>query len=200
MTDTTETRPAANLLPPTTRSDVTPDVEALTAVREVPRQEKPVTDISTKVIGRLIARSIEVSTLNPAIEGPCWELQGYRDKAGYGRVKAPRFGELKEITRCAHRASYEAFVGPIPDGLPLDHLCWNTACWRPDHLDPVPQRLNLARSRNHVATNMILTHCRRGHELTEANTYRSKQRPQVRDCRTCRREASRRAAAKAAAE
>jgi hypothetical protein len=45
----------------------------------------------------------------------------------------------------AYRAGYELLVGPIPDGLELDHLCKNPNCVRPDHLEPVTHRENVRR-------------------------------------------------------
>lgn len=37
----------------------------------------------------------------------------------------------------AHRWAYEHYVGPIPDGLTIDHLCRNTLCVNPAHMEPV---------------------------------------------------------------
>ena len=45
----------------------------------------------------------------------------------------------------AHRYVYETKVGPIPEGLQIDHLCRNRACVNVDHLEPVTQRENLRR-------------------------------------------------------
>lgn len=45
----------------------------------------------------------------------------------------------------AHRAMYEQEIGPIPEGLHLDHLCRQTKCIRPDHLEPVTHAKNLQR-------------------------------------------------------
>jgi hypothetical protein len=58
---------------------------------------------------RVLAKIVEVPS-------GCWEWQGARQPEGYGRVR--RYGE----TRQAHRVVYELLVGPIPDGLTLDHL------------------------------------------------------------------------------
>jgi len=45
----------------------------------------------------------------------------------------------------AHRVSYEVFVGPIPDGMIIDHLCRNRACILPTHLEPVTHAENTRR-------------------------------------------------------
>lgn len=108
----------------------------------------------------------------------CWMWLGATQAGGYGR-----FMDADGKPVLAHRWSYEHHVGPIPDGLTIDHLCRNTSCVRPDHLEPVTRSLNSWRA----STNKDKTHCKRGHELTPANVYSPPSRPQVRDCRTCRR-------------
>lgn len=70
----------------------------------------------------------------------CWLWSGKVDRYGYGKVWVS--GAREAI---AHRVVYETVVGPIPDGLVIDHLCRTPACVNPDHLDPVPQRENLMR-------------------------------------------------------
>jgi hypothetical protein len=71
----------------------------------------------------------------------CWCWRGVIDRWGYGRITiGGRVG-------FAHRMSYEAFVGPIPDGLQIDHLCRNRACCNPEHLEPVTGLVNTRRSR-----------------------------------------------------
>lgn len=68
----------------------------------------------------------------------CWIWTGARNPQGYGQVRldSQRKGP-------AHRAMYELLVGPIPEGLVIDHLCSNPPCVNPDHLEPVTQRVNL---------------------------------------------------------
>lgn len=87
----------------------------------------------------------------------------------------------------AHRVAWQLEVGPIPDGLDLDHVCRVTLCVRPEpeHLEPVTHKANVLRGTSHQARNAVKTHCKRGHAFTEENTYRLKSGG--RSCRTCNR-------------
>jgi len=112
----------------------------------------------------------------------CWEWTGYVAKHGYGRVV--RNG----VELYAHRVAYELEVGPIPEDLVIDHLCRNTVCVRPSHLQAVPQAVNLLRGESPFAKNARKTHCKRGHLLDGGNvTYRKEGRV----CAVCRRERDR---------
>lgn len=78
----------------------------------------------------------------------CWVWQGavvtnVRGTHPYGKV-VKRI-DSKDVTYLAHRIAYEQAVGPIPKGLVIDHLCRNTLCVNPDHLEAVTQRVNVAR-------------------------------------------------------
>ena len=120
-------------------------------------------------------------------DGPngCWSWLGARDQKGYGQIQ--RGGRGGGRVR-AHQVAYELVVGPVPDGLQLDHLCRNPNCVNPAHLEPVTGRENVLRGRTIVAAKAAQTHCHRGHELTEANIYRPPKRPNSRHCRQCIRE------------
>lgn len=72
----------------------------------------------------------------------CWEWQGTLSYEGYGLLRI----DYKQIR--AHRWMYEQKVGPIPEGLHLDHLCRNVRCVNPDHLEPVTPRVNGLRGRS----------------------------------------------------
>jgi hypothetical protein len=109
----------------------------------------------------------------------CWLWTGHTAR-GYG------FFSQDWKRTAAHRVSYEWTVGPIPNGMQLDHLCRNPRCVRPDHLEPVTGRENLMRGTSFVSVNAAKTHCAQGHELSEANTRHWKGH---RICRTCARAA-----------
>jgi len=110
--------------------------------------------------------------------GGCWEWVGSQTSDGYGQWRA--FGE-----HVAHRAVYRLLRGAIPEGLTLDHLCRNTGCVNPDHLEPVTIRENLLRGEGACAKNARKTHCLRGHPFNTDNTYLRK--GGGRRCRTCDR-------------
>lgn len=109
-------------------------------------------------------------------KGPnCWEWSGCIN-GGYGVFFSD--GAKKK----AHRISWELLKGKIPDGLVIDHICRNSSCVNPDHLEPVTSGENTRRGISH---NRMRTHCKYGHEFTNVNTYR---RPDTtsRGCRICR--------------
>lgn len=79
----------------------------------------------------------------------------------------------------AHRLSYTLAYGSIPEGLVIDHLCRTPVCVRPDHLEAVTQQENMRRGPG------AKTHCKRGHEFNEVNTYVRKDTG-ARFCRPCK--------------
>ena len=116
-------------------------------------------------------------------ETPCLTWTGAKTTLGYGTIG----WQGKKVY--AHRLAYETLVGPIPEGLVIDHLCRNRACVNVNHLEPVTQGVNALRGVGVMALNARKTHCKRGHEFTPENTYIDADGR--RGCRTCRRMARR---------
>lgn len=88
---------------------------------------------------------------------PCWEWLGYKTKGGYGKFR------VEGKSPYAHRFAYEHFVGTIPDGLELDHLCRVRHCVNPEHLEAVTHRENMLRGESLQAINAQKTHCPQAH-------------------------------------
>ena len=117
--------------------------------------------------------------------GKCWLWKG-----GYRFSKALKYGRVYVQNRAvpAHRRAYELFVGPIPEGATIDHLCRETMCVRPEHLEAVRLRDNILRGNGMTARGARKTHCPRGHPYDLFNTefYRTKAGHIYRWCRICR--------------
>ena len=125
-------------------------------------------------------------------EGSCWIWTGQIDKDGYGCFnweKQQREQGKNSISHRAIRFSYEFFIEPIPDGIPLDHLCRNRACVNPNDLEPVTTKENIKRGNTGI-NNAQKTHCPYGHEYTKENT-RIVKKDGSRICKYCHRERER---------
>jgi hypothetical protein len=108
--------------------------------------------------------------------GDCWQWTGYIDKRGYGALR------VEGRSTFAHRVAYQLLVGPVPEGLELDHLCRNRACVNPDHLEPVTHAENMRRGMH-----ARKTRCAAGHPFDTENTYIIPASGQ-RACRICIRQ------------
>ena len=107
------------------------------------------------------------------LDSGCWEWTGARQAVGYGY-----FWDGKRRTY-AHRWSYERHVGPIPDGLTIDHLCRNTSCVNPAHMEIV------TRAENNRRRHALRTTCPNDHPYDRHNGTQ-------RICSICRNASKRR--------
>jgi len=115
-------------------------------------------------------------------ENGCWIWTGYVDpKTGYGMRSRPK----GQGSRLAHRQFFELHVGPIPEGLVIDHLCRVRACVNPGHLEAVTQRENLLRGVGLSATKTGIVACPNGHPYMDGSFYVD--RGGSRRCRECAR-------------
>lgn len=111
--------------------------------------------------------------IRPSASTGCWNWSG-------GRLRAKNLtysAFIAEGQTTGHRWAYQYFNGTIPDGLTIDHLCRNTLCVNPSHLEAVELIVNIRRGGN-----SIKTHCPSGHPYTPENTYND---AGGRKCRIC---------------
>lgn len=134
------------------------------------------TSIANLTAQQRIARRVVVDA------NGCHIWQGCINSKGYGVIG---IGGKRLLT---HRVSYEANVGPIPEGLTIDHLCRVKLCANHKHLEPVTGAENTQRAA------ALITHCPQGHPLSGENLL-TKKRPggkTFRNCRECANAAQRR--------
>lgn len=126
-----------------------------------------------------VNRDGPVPNHNPSL-GPCWLWLGKPRSTGYGTMQVA--GRMEYV----HRLSHVFFIGLIPDGLQVDHLCRVLLCVNPSHLEAVTQRENLLRGESPSGQYARRTHCLNGHELTPDNLVHEAKFPNQRKCRTCK--------------
>lgn len=111
-------------------------------------------------------------------ESGCWIWSGAVDSHGYGKCCFVWDG--KRIT-VSHRLAYMAFVGEIPEGMQVDHMCWQPQCCNPSHLRLLSALENVSRQRS-----AMKPFCKHGHPLSGGNVYiRTARSGGQRQCRLC---------------
>ena len=122
-------------------------------------------------------RVMEKVSIDPDTD--CWLFTGSLIWSGYGSAG---FGGKTYLT---HRLTYQFWIGPIPAGMELHHLCGRRHCCNPDHLQPVSHREHTGGKR---------AFCRRGHPLATENAYESPSGRRY--CKTCAQASRKRGARK----
>lgn len=131
-----------------------------------PRNIPPLTNESVMRFWRLV-------DIGPANQ--CWLWKGSTTVS-----KGFAYGawEYCGLVYKPHRIAYTLLVGPIPEGLTLDHVrdrgCVSKLCCNPKHLEPVTQSVNTKRQFTSVDRLYRLT-CKHGHAKVFG----------VRQCRPC---------------
>jgi hypothetical protein len=104
--------------------------------------------------------------------GDCLLWTGKLTYSGYGHIS------VRDQKDNVHRVAYKLWVGPIPEGMEIDHLCNVRNCFEPAHLEPVTHAENLRRIRRRQ------THCNQGHLRAEDSYIAANGRL---TCRSCKR-------------
>lgn len=107
----------------------------------------------------------------------CWLWTRSRTPRGYGHVCWDR------KVLIVHRAYLKELGSTVPDGMDVDHLCRNTSCSNPDHLEVVTHQVNT--QRGEVGKWDRGPNCKHGHEFTPENTYIRAGKYRI--CRECHR-------------
>lgn len=145
---------------------------------QAPATPELVERLRSPVAASMTAEKI-LSTVEFDTNGGCWLWPRSDNGYGYSRIGRQR----------AHRVAFEVFVGPIPEGLVIDHMCMVRACVNPAHLRAVTVEVNSIENSNSMSTrNRMVTHCPAGHEYNAENTGLRRRRSSViRVCRACQR-------------
>ena len=119
--------------------------------------------------------------IEPEPNSGCWLWIGATNGNGYAKLSVN--GRMNE----AHRVSYEMFVGKIPIGLDIDHLCRIRSCVNPNHLRILTRQQNVMCGQHPNVIRSRANRCLRGHTFDYVDPRGHKR------CRECRRQRDRRA-------
>jgi len=134
-------------------------------------------DMTPAAIGRLWSR------VDRRADTECWPWLGRPTARGYG-IFGVRRRDGSDARSGAHRVVFEVYhLRPIPTDLALDHLCKNTMCVNPHHLEVVTQRENILRGDHKIGRVYREMRCLRGHDLSLPDAFTMS--PTGRHCRLC---------------
>jgi len=117
--------------------------------------------------------------VSPEPNTGCWLWTGAVLPRGYGSIQSK--GGHQALM--AHRVAYELLVGTIPQGLCIDHRCFNKWCVNPAHLEPVTPLENSNRSADRFRRDRNTFPC--GHPISPENAYKHASHSVRGRCRTC---------------
>lgn len=96
----------------------------------------------------------------------CWEWKSCKNKAGYGKLGAGKNNSLY-----AHRFSYELHKGVLEKDKHIHHICGNTSCVNPEHLEQLSSKQHTLKGNSFCGIEARQTHCKHGHEFTLDNIW-----------------------------
>jgi hypothetical protein len=138
--------------------------------------------MNSKAYARMMSRVEKTAT--------CWLWTGPLGRGGYAyftwrEPRTEKFVPAPVQGVRVHRAVYEHEVGPIPEGMTLDHLCRVRHCVNPDHMEIATHRTNILRGETLAAANARKTHCPKGHPYDGDNLMTTKSGGRA--CKECNR-------------
>lgn len=132
------------------------------------------------VAKRMEGKHVKRLLPRPGMKTGCWEWTGFCDRKGYAKIWNPGGNQY------AHVVMYQLRVGPVPAGWEVDHLCNNTSCVRPTHLEAVTGAENTRRRDERLGNpSARKDHCKNGHPFSGDNLFINTKGHRV--CRACSR-------------
>jgi hypothetical protein len=102
--------------------------------------------LGARILSKLIMAACKV----PRLKGQCWQYIGHCNRQGYGRITIWDKDKKAHRSQWVHRLAFVLFGGKeIPEGMTLDHLCFNEGCCNPDHMEVCSRAENTRRMREH---------------------------------------------------
>lgn len=141
----------------------------------------------TKPIPRVI--QLKAGSNFAIAESGCWESQWSKQGKGYAVISQKVAGKVSVYL--AHRAAWTLYNGGIPQGMVVDHMCFNRACVRPDHLRLLTLREN---TRNKLGVHVPAGQCKNGHPDSDLKLVKSGRGKMQNVCTSCLRERNARTA------